>query len=358
MKIIRLPGLIDIHVHLRDPGETHKEDFFSGTRAALAGGITAVFDMPNNKVPVFTRQVLDEKIKIAKAKAVSDWGLYFGSTGDNIGEFASVADKVVGLKVYLSKTTGKYVVGDDDKVEYIVKNWPREKIIVFHAEGAKVELVINLLEKYGRKMHITHVSTIESLEKIIAAKKDNLPLTCDVTPHHLFLTEGDCKRGPSPQGTVPGLYVIKPALATKKDQDFLWSSLSYIDCFASDHAPHLLSEKKTTIPPSGVPGIETMLSLFLTSVKQKRIGLDDLINKLSLNPCKIFDLKQEKSTYVEVDLEEEYRIENKNLLTKCGWSPYDGWKISGRIKNVYIRGTKVFENGKLLVPQGFGNNID
>lgn len=356
MKIIRLPGLIDIHVHLRDPGETHKEDFFSGTMAALAGGITAVFDMPNNSNPVFTINALNEKIAVARSKAVCDWGLYFGSNGDNIQEFEKVAHKVIGLKVYLSQTTGKYVVGDEEKVECIVKNWPKEKIIIFHAEGAKVDLVIKLLEKYGRKTHITHISTKDSLEKIIAAKKNKLPLTCDATPHHLFLTQDTSKV--SRRDSLDGVLKVKPPLSTKKDQDFLWLRLSYIDCFASDHAPHMLSEKQSAAPPSGVPGVETMLSLFLTSVKQKRISLDDLINKLSLNPRKIFGLKQEKSTYVKVDLEEEYLIENKNLLTKCGWSPYAGWKVSGRIKNVYIRGTKVLENGKILVPQGFGNNIN
>src|SRR3972149_4894063 len=151
MKLLRLPGLIDIHVHLRDPGEIQKEDFYTGTLSALAGGVTTVFDMPNNIVPIFSRKSLLEKLSVAKSKAVCDFGLYFGSIGDNISEFEKAAADVIGLKVYLSLTTGKYVLGDEDKLKIIFQNWPKQKIIVFHAERDRIDLVIRLMEKYGNK---------------------------------------------------------------------------------------------------------------------------------------------------------------------------------------------------------------
>ena len=354
MKLIRLPGLIDTHVHLRDPGETQKEDFLTGTTAALSGGVTTIFDMPNNLKPVFTLENLNEKISIAQKKAVCDWGLYFGSVGDNLDQFEKVLDKVVGLKIYLSLTTGKYVVADEDKIKSIFTAWPKDKIIVFHAEGDRVDLALKMCTQFKNKIHITHVNTAESLSKIIQAKKDNLPVTCDVTPHHLFLTEGDRPR----MGTVPNLYLVKPPLSTKKDQDFLWQNLNWIDCFVSDHAPHLMSEKKSDNPPAGIPGLETMLPLFLTAVRNGRLSLNDLINKSSTNPRKIFGLKKDVTSFVDVDLDEKYTIENKNLKTKCVWSPYSGWKVSGRVKKVYLHNTLVFADGKLLTSKGFGNRIN
>ena len=166
MKIIRLPGLIDIHVHLRDPGQIHKEDFYSGTKAALAGGVTTVFDMPNNFVPILNSDLMDEKSEIARQKAVCDWGLYFGTNGYNTKEFEKVANKVVGLKVYLNITTGYLKIEDEDLVDKIFKRWPKEKIIVFHAEGKSIDLPIKLSQEYGNKIHITHVSCEEDLKKI------------------------------------------------------------------------------------------------------------------------------------------------------------------------------------------------
>ena len=353
-KIVRLPGLVDIHVHFRDPGETHKEDFYTGTLSALANGVTTVFDMPNNLTPVFTEEVLQNKITIARQKAVCDWGLYFGSTGDNLAEFAKVADKVVGLKVYLSLTTGKYVVGDEDKIKAIFASWPKEKVIVFHAEGDRVDLVIKYTEKFGNKVHITHVSTEADLEKIIAAKKNKLSITCDVTPHHLFLTEGDC---PCNGETVPNLYFVKPPLASQKDQDFLWQNLTFIDCLSPDRAPHLRKKKQSPRPPAGLPGLDTLLPLMMTAVSQGRLSLNQLIQLTSVSPAKIFSLSQNDSTFVEVDPEEEYQIDNHKLLTKCGWSPFDDWLVKGKVKRVYLRGRKVFEKGQLLVDSGYGKNV-
>ncbi len=367
-KIIRLPGLIDIHVHLRDPGQTYKEDFYTGTCAALAGGVTAVFDMPNNITPVFSSETLEEKINVARQKAVCDFGVYFGTDGKNTDEFEKVADKVVGLKVYLSQTTGKYVISDEDLIKNVFKAWPKTKILVVHAEGDRVDLAIKLATEFSNKLHITHVDTKESLEKIIVAKKNNLNITCDTTPHYLFLskeqindqdTSGVTGTG-SPDGgriSKEGYYSVKPPLATKEDQGYLWNNLDKIDCLSSDHAPHTIDDKKQIPTPAGVPGLETMLPLMLTAVKDKRLSLDKVIELTNLNPQKIFGFKQEENTYIEVDTQEKYMIKNEDLKTKCGWSPFNGWEVEGKVKRVFIRGTKVFENGKVLNSAGFGRNI-
>ena len=349
-KLVRFPGLIDIHVHLRDPGQTHKEDFFTGTKAALAGGVTTVIDMPNNKEPILTEKLLRGKNEIAKQKALCDYGLYFGTDGDNINEFENVSNKVIGLKIYLNITTGKLVIEDEEKINKVFKSWPKNKVIVVHAENEMIDFVLDLCRKYENRLHITHISKKKDLEKIIDVKRLNLPVTCDVTPHHLFLTNKDGEY-------LNGLLQVKPELQSQSDVDYLWDNLSKIDCIASDHAPHTLEEKKAFDPPSGLPELDTMLPLLYTAVRQKRLSNTDLIRLTNTSPQKIFDYKQDKNTYVELDPEEEYQIENENLFTKCGWSPYHGWKVYGKIKRVYIRSQNVYEEGKVLVDRGFGRNI-
>lgn len=366
--IIRLPGLIDIHVHLRDPGQTHKEDFYTGTSAALAGGVTTVFDMPNNLTPIFTYEKLVEKINVVKQKAVCDWGLYFGTDGKNISEFEKVKDLVVGLKVYLNLTTGKLLIEDDGSVEGVFKAWPKDKIIIVHAEGEKIDFAIKLTKQYSNKLHLTHLATKKDLEKIIRAKNEGLIVTCDVTPHHLFLSKEQISDKNTSDGGPMGLlrgggsrkegfYTVKPQLATKQDQDFLWQNLKYIDCLATDHAPHTIEEKKSDNPPSGIPGLETMLPLLLTAVKKGRLTIANVIRLTNTNPQKIFGFKQADDTYVEADLDEKYKIQDQNLKTKCGWSPFEGREVYGRVKRVFIRGVKVFEDGKVLVKPGFGKQI-
>lgn len=349
-KLIQLPGLIDIHVHLRDPGLTYKEDFYTGTSAALAGGVVTVFDMPNNLEPILTIEKLLKKIDIVKKKAVCNWGLYFGSDGKNINEFEKAAKKVVGLKIYLNFTTGRLAIENDDLVEKVFKSWPKEKTIVVHAEDERIELVLNFCGKYKKKTHITHVSQRKDLEKIIDAKKNRLNLTCDTTPHYLFLTKNDEKK-------LGALGKVIPQLSSQKDQDYLWSHLQEIDCIASDHAPHLLAEKKSVSPSNGLPGLETTLPLLITAWKEKRITLKEIIRMTNINPQKIFNYKQDENTFTEIDVEEYYVIENKNLMTKCGWSPYAGRKVFGKIKQVYLGGKKAFSEGKILIKHGFGNNI-
>ncbi len=327
--IIRLPGLIDIHVHLRDPGETYKEDFYTGTCSALAGGITTIFDMPSKSFHVLSNEEFKEKSDIASQKAVCDWGLYFGTDGRNTDEFQKVANKVVGLKIYLNMTTGHTLLTEDFLEEVFIK-WPKDKPIVIHSQENKIDSVIGFSQKYGNIIHITHVNTRNLLETIIDAKEKNIKITCDVTPHHLFLTDKIVQN-------MGGFGMVKPPIATQKDVDFLWANLDKIDCIATDHAPHTIEEKKSDNPPTGMPGVETMLPLLLDAVIKERLTVEDIIRMTNVNPQKIFGYKQDKNTYTEVDLEENYKIDNKKLFTKCGWSPFAGWEVRGRVKKVFIR---------------------
>ena len=348
--ILRLPGLIDIHVHLRDFEEQHKEDFLTGTSAAAAGGITALLDMPNNLRPVFTLERLQEKMETAKKKAVGDYAFYFGTNGLNTAEFAKAAPQVAGLKIYLNVSTGQFKVENEKLLENIFSVWPKEKIIIVHAEGDKADQALGLAAKYSRKIHITHVSTKGDLEKILAAKKDKIAVTCDTTPNYLFLSDRNFQK-------MGSLALMKPNLVSQSDQEFLWQNLSSIDCISTDHAPHTLDEKKSVKPPFGVPGLETLLPLLLTALADGRLTVKEIIRLTNEGPRKIFAIHQDIETYTEAETDGEYIIENKNLLSKCGWSPFAGRIVKGKVVKTVIRGQTVFEKGKILVPPGFGQKI-
>lgn len=347
--MIKLPGLIDVHVHLRDPGQTEKEDFFTGSSAAVAGGFTTILDMPNNKIPITSIDSLHEKQKIANEKIICDVGFYFGSLGQNLEDFKKIQSQVFGLKIYLNQTTGNYIV--DKKVfEKACEFWPKQKPILLHAESDVIEVMIEVAGHAGQRIHICHISSEKELQTIINAKRKGYKVTCGVTPHHLFLTENDEKKlGP--------FGMMKPSLKSKKDVDFIWRNLKYVDVIESDHAPHTIEEKKSNKIPYGVPGLETTLLLLLTAVSENKLPIDRLIELCYENPKKIFNIKTDEKTYVEIDEKEEYIIDNKKLFTKCGWSPYDGWKVKGKVERVVIRGKKVFANGKVLVTPGFGKVI-
>lgn len=363
--MLTLPGLIDPHVHLRDPGETRKEDFYTGTSAALNGGYTTILDMPNNKVPITSLARLEEKIQIAKKKIVCDVGFYFGSLGDNLDEFKKVRDKVFGLKLYLNQTTGSLLI-NKSLLEKIFFAWQnpnfRDKSsilpsiillsknirpVLVHSEGKIIENVINIVRKTRIPTHFCHISQAFELKTIMKAKEQGIPVTCGVTPHHLFLTKKYAKQ-------FGAFGQMKPPLPSKKDQDFLWKHLHYIDVIESDHAPHTKQEKTIESAPFGVPGLETTLPLLLTAVSENRLTIDDIVRLCHDNPSKIFGIKTDLQTKIEVDIHKLYIINHKSLFTKCKWSPFNGWKVKGKVKRVFIRGKKVFEDDKVQVQPGFG----
>lgn len=343
MEILKLPGLIDAHVHLRDPGQTHKEDFFTGTSAALAGGFTTVLDMPNNAEPITTVERLKQKIAIADEKTVSNIGFHFGSLGDNLDQFEEAATLAIGLKLYLNRTTGGYLL-DVAHLKKIYAAWPEEKVVLLHAEEDVIDLAIESMKDAKRPVHVCHMPSREILEKIIAAKKAGYPVTCGVCPHHLFLQDTDVDR--------LGVYgKMLPSLKSQADQDYLWEHMDDIDIFESDHAPHTHEEKQEGV--FGVPGLETTLPLLLTAAKEGKITEDQIIEKLYTNPARIFKLPTSDNTFVEV-AREEYEIINEGLQTKCGWTPFAGMKVTGKVSKVVIENKTVYEDGKVIAKQGSG----
>lgn len=340
--MIKLPGLIDPHVHLRTPGQTHKEDFLTGTKAAVAGGFTAVIDMPNNLNPITSFDRLDEKIEIAKKEIVSDIGFHFGSLGDNLSEFEKIYDKVYGLKLYLNQTTGGFII-DQKKILKIYEAWNIDKPILVHAEEDVIDLVVKVCSETKKKTHICHVSSREELEKIINAKKKDLPVTCGVTPHHLFLTKKDVKHLKSYGMMKPPVY--------DGFSDFAFKNLKHIDLIESDHAPHTREEKDSENPPFGVPNLETTLGLLLTATEKGLITIEDIKRLCHDAPAQIFGIKQDAQ--IEIDENEEWTVRGLELQTKCKWSPFEGCNLKGRVKKVWIRNKLVFENNKFLVEPGF-----
>lgn len=348
-KVFKLPGLVDVHVHLREPGATHKEDFTTGTKAAIAGGYTTVFDMPNNPNPTVTEDALEEKINLAKGRIYADLGFNFGGSKVSVPYFDKVKDRVFGLKVYMNHTTGPLLIEDQEDLEEIFANWPggrRGKVIMVHAEGDTLVKAIDLAKRHGKRLHVCHISLEREIELIKKAKEEELDLTCEVSAHHLFLTDEDVKDlGP--------FGMMKPPLATKADVESLWVNLEFIDMVASDHAPHTVDEKiHAQIAPYGVPGLETTLPLLLDAANKGRVSLDKVIELTCKNPRKLFNLKDDKETFTEVDLDKEYEIKNENLFTKCGWTPFNGRVVRGKVKRVVLRGEEVYDGEKVLGPVG------
>jgi carbamoyl-phosphate synthase/aspartate carbamoyltransferase/dihydroorotase len=191
---------------------------------------------------------------------------------------------------------------------------------------------------------------------IRAAKEKGFAVTCEVGPHHLFLSTADFDKL-SHLGKYPGRKEVRPRLAAPEDQKALWDNLEFIDCFATDHAPHTLAEKDSEGPPPGFPGVDTALPLFLSALHADRITLDDIITRMYTNPRQIFGLPEQKDTWVEIDPEVEYGLTGVNSLSKSKWTPFEGWKVKGRIRRVVLRGQTAYENGKILVEPGYGRNV-
>ncbi|HNS01926.1 MAG TPA: amidohydrolase family protein [Anaerolineae bacterium] len=334
---LHLPGLVDVHTHLRVPGGEHKEDFASGTAAALAGGFTQILAMPNTSPPLATRDVLQATRAIASQTTRCDVGLYAGASPQHVVELPALAAQAVALKIYLNDTFGPLRVEDLPTLHACFRLWPRGKMIAMHAEGQSVAVGIGLAAAYRRPVHFCHISRRDEIELIAAAKQAGLTVTCEVTPHHLFLTDADAARlGP--------LGDMRPRLAAQDDQDALWAHVdTTVDCIATDHAPHTLEEKASPNPPPGVAGLETALPLMLTAVQQGRLSLDRLVELMALNPRRIFGLPTQPATFVEVDPHARATVANDRLHTRCGWTPFAGLAVQGLVRRVTLRGQVVFD---------------
>ncbi len=317
MSLQRFPGLIDIHVHLRDPGQTHKEDFTTGSRAAIKGGFTFLCDMPNNSTPTVGIDRLKEKIELSQKKAICDIGFHYGTEGKNLESFPEAWNNphVFGLKIYCNHTTGDLLVEDETKIDKIFSSWNSEKPILVHAEGDKLPLCLALAKHYSRRLHVCHVSELSGIDLIRNAPDT---VTAGVTPHHLFLTD----------------VVVKPAITDA--QEALWEALvdGTIDIVESDHAPHTKEEKEKGA--YGVPGLETTVGLLLKKDKKS-----PLATWLYENPKKIFHIPNQEDTYIELDPDKPWIVGVGGYETKCGWSPFDGQELYGKVESVILRGKKV-----------------
>ena len=340
-KII-LPGLIDSHVHFREPGLMHKEDFLTGSKAAAAGGITTFLDMPNTNPPTTTVERLEEKRRLAK-KAVVNYGFHFGSTADNIEEIKKAED-IASVKIYMDVTTGELIIKDEDALKKIF-SLPITKSI--HAEKERILKAFELSEDIYSKLYFCHVSSKQELDFIIKNKKSNIFI--EVTPHHLFLTEQDTDK-------LGSFAAINPVIKTKEDQISLWERIknNQVDTIATDHSPHTVDEKMQVNFPTGFPGCETMLPLLLNAVNDGLLEIKKVVQLCCENPAKIFKLKGKgfieegfDADLAIVDMEMEKEVVNEELFTKCKWSPFNGWRLKGWPVMTIVNGNLVFDDGDI-----------
>ena len=347
MPDLTLPGLIDVHTHLRVPGGEHKETFATGTAAALAGGVTMVLAMPNTNPPLTTPDALATARRAAAADIRCDVGLFAGAAPADVAHLPALAEGAAALKIYLNDTFGRLRVDDLPTLVACFTTWPRQKLIALHAERQSVAVAIGLAATYDRPIHIVHVSRREEIELIADAKGHGLPVTCEVSPHHLFLTEADAAR-------LGALGDMRPLLGTADDVAALWSHLNdAVDCIATDHAPHTLDEKHSANPPPGVPGLETSLPLMLAAVADGRLTVARLTALMHDNPRRIFGLPDQPETWVEVEMT-PYAIPADGWQTKCAWTPFAGLMAGGRVSRVVLRGEVAYDEGRVLAAPGSG----
>lgn len=353
--ILRIPGMIDPHVHLRDLDWSHKATFASETAAAVAGGYWCVLDMPNTPPATVDEVSLAIKRDSIRKQSFSDWGVYFGASV-NIGldDYAKIISEVCGLKIYNNATTGNLLIEDQQlrDAHYCVWAAATKKPIAVHAEEETVADILELVRHYRVFTHFCHISTRYEINLLRAAKESGLPISIGVTPHHLYLSENDLP-------ALGSLGLMKPTLKKPSDCDTLWEAITdgLVDIVESDHAPHTLEEKQSANPPYGVPGLETTLPLMCLAVEQGRITYERLIDLLALNAQRTFNLQPNRETYTLVDTDAHYVIDRASLRTKCGWSPFEGMRVPGRVAGVWIRGTQVYDGENLLVEQGYGQDV-
>jgi dihydroorotase len=366
MTTVHLPSLVDAHVHVREPGYEHKEDFYSGSAAALAGGVVAILDMPNTQPPTDTPERFADKVALARAKAVCDIGLFVGATTTELDAYLPVAARACGLKIYVSDTFGSLRIERLDLLHRFFRTWAecadahggfRSRgvmtglgPIAVHAEELMLPVCLALANLYDVPLHIVHVSRRSEIELIRKAKEQGYAVTCEATPHHLFLTDADAA-ALGPYGDM------RPRLVSADDVAALWENMATIDLIATDHAPHTRQEKesKEAAPPPGVPGVETMLPLLLTAVHEERLSLDDVIERCAHAPRRIYGLPEPAETYIEVDVDAAYEIRDEQMRTRVGWTPFVGRRVRGRVERVILRGEEVWRNGELLAQPGSGS---
>ncbi|MFH0835389.1 MAG: dihydroorotase family protein [Candidatus Micrarchaeota archaeon] len=387
--MLLLPGLIDSHVHFREPGGEQKEGWETGSRAAAHGGITCVLDMPNTSPPTTTVAALEQKRKLVAPKSIIDFGLHFGATSDNVGEILK-ARNIPSVKVFLGSSTGSLLLEENVRAVFQAAK-KRKKPAFVHAEdegairhfgevfkkraaanprtysAASIHSMVRsneaaaeaaaralrIADKAGNRMHLAHCTTAQEAELVYAAKRKGVSVTMEVTPHHLFLTADDMKK-------LGNFGKVNPPLRSRKDVAALWSALrsGIVDTVATDHAPHMRGEKEADYwaAPSGMPGVETLLPLLLDAASKRMLSLEDIRRLCCENPAKIFGIKHKGRIAVGcdadltlVDLRLTKKVRPEELLTKCKWSAFDGMRLKGWPVRVWSRGAAVFD-GETVIP--------
>jgi len=393
--LLVLPGLIDVHVHLRDEGKAYKEDFYTGTAAAAAGGITTVLDMPNNYPVTMSTETLKNRMRIAENRNLVNIGFYSEFPNDLGDAVAIAAEGAVGFKLFLARQVGGLNVDDDEALQeaftrvgelgvpvavhaedkvLLMANEERLKranrhgpaaFLKAHSERVELKAVERLLEinaQTGARLHFCHMTTEEGLNAVVEAKKSGRNVTCEVTPHHLLLSKADYEH-------YGLMLTVMPPLRGESSIEALWKGVAdgLVDVLGSDHAPHALSEKSAGSVwdvKVGVPGLETSLPLMLTMVRKNRISLAHLVQMLSEKPAEIFGLRDRgclaqgnKADLTVVDFKRKFRIDASKFHSKAKFSPFNGWEVQGRPVKTFVNGLLVMDEQEIVAKAGRGEVI-
>lgn len=377
-----LPGVIDSQVHFREPGNTHKEDLESGTRAAALGGVTAVFEMPNTAPPTTSAEALADKLARAKGRAHVDHAFYVGAThgnADQLGELERLPG-CCGVKTFMGSSTGTLLVGDDEGLERVLRNIRRRG--AFHAEDearlnerkklaregdwsshpevrdeqaalVAVQRLVAAARKHGKRVHVLHVSSAAEMEFLATAKD---VATVETLPQFLSF------EGPEIYTRLNGLAQMNPPIRYARDRAELWSlgiAQGVVDVLGTDHAPHTREEKAQPYPksPSGMPGVQTLVPVMLTHVNEGRLSLARFVDLTSAGPQRVFGIEGKgrialgyDADFTLVDLKARRTIHDEDQATRCGWTPFAGFEAKGWPMATIIRGAVVMRDGALATP--------
>jgi len=374
-----LPGCIDTQTHFREPGSTDTEDLASGSRAAIVGGITSVFEMPNTNPATTNKAEFQRKIDLAKNRMYCNHAFYFGATPTNQSELADLKglDGCCGVKLFAGSSTGTLLVHKEEDIEKVFES--TSKIVAVHSEDEDIlnlrkklrekgnvhshpiwrdeecaisstRKIVKIAKRLGKKAHILHITTKQEIDFLSQNKGD---ITFEITPQHLTMFAPDCydKLGTYAQ--------MNPPIREKSHYDRLWYAVrnNYNDTIGSDHAPHLKVNKDKEYPdtPSGMPGVQTLLPVMLNHVNDGKLTLVQLMNLVCENPAKIFGIigkgyikKDYDADFTIVDMNKIIEIKNEKIESKCGWSPFDGHKFKGTPVYTIINGEIKMKNGEIL----------
>ncbi len=377
--LLVLPGCLDTQVHFREPGSTDTEDLHSGSKAAIVGGITGVFEMPNTNPPTANKKEFQRKLDLAKNRMYCNYAFYFGATSNNADDLASLKtlDGCCGIKLFAGSSTGNLLVANENDIENVFKN--SSKVVAVHSEDETIlninkklikngdvhthpvwrsvecalsstRRIVRIAEKFNKKAHILHVTTKEEVD-FLSQHKGNV--TFEITPQHLTLYAPDCydKLGTYAQ--------MNPPIRDKSHYERLWYSVrnNLNDTIGSDHAPHLKVNKDKEYPnsPSGMPGVQTLLPIMLSHVNNGKLSLNQLISFLCENPVKIFGIQNKG--YIRKDYDADFTIINMNKIieikndkieSKCGWSPFNGNKLKGTPVATIVNGKIKMKDGNII----------